>query len=604
MPKPPRSQAQAALAPPWYSPDVRDARKAKPKNPKPHDLPKPKPHDPKPKQPGHHHGTGPDVARREEKPKPKNPKPHDLPKPHGPKPHPKPKNPEHHDGSGTKPHEGIGPEKERTAAALDNVRFARPWLRSSRFIGDGMNHPIARQPKSEGTIAAIFTSLSGEEGSQLPIRFSDLKKSLWKDELVESWRQLLQELEEKIALINERGTEIIPQVEFKNLKSGLSDTQIANIKEVGTVLIKGGISQAEALSWKADIQAYAALNKDQVKGFPPDNIQAYELYNTPSQITARTHPNAITTQEFLLSLWHKSDPSSFVDLSNPISYFDRLRIRQPGDNKFALGPHVDGGSVEHWEDPEYRSCFKKILQGGSDWRSHDPFDASPRINARHDLYNVSNKCSIFRAWQGWTSMSSTGPTQGTLKVFPNLLLGSAYIILRPFFRPRSTNNTQPISHKFEDWTVNLDSPDFPGSIIGNTQELNEKTHPHLDLARTIVSIPKVEPGDQAFWHCDVIHAVEGQHRGTSDSSVLYIPAVPLTVDNARYLRQQRENFIAGLPAPDFPGGKGESECINRATTDNLTTSQARRMLGVEPFVASPDGENKVVVELANKALGL
>lgn len=31
--------------------------------------------------------------------------------------------------------------------------------------------------------------------------------------------------------------------------------------------------------------------------------------------------------------------------------------------------------------------------------------------------------------------SKTGPQQGTLKVFPDVLLSNAYIILRPFFRP-------------------------------------------------------------------------------------------------------------------------------------------------------------------------
>lgn len=157
-------------------------------------------------------------------------------------------------------------------------------------------------------------------------------------------------------------------------------------------------------------------------------------------------------------------------------------------------------------------------------------------------------------------MSDTGPNQGTLKVFPDLLLGSAYILLRPFFRPlKRSGNTEPNtpSLKFEDWAVNLDSPEFPGSVLGNTQELNERTHPHLDLAKTVVSVPRVDPGDQVFCtyhrassslvgegpglividtytgHCDVIHAVENQHRGTSDSSVMYIPAVPLTVDKLR-----------------------------------------------------------------------
>lgn len=31
--------------------------------------------------------------------------------------------------------------------------------------------------------------------------------------------------------------------------------------------------------------------------------------------------------------------------------------------------------------------------------------------------------------------SETAPTQGTLKVYPDILLSTAYIILRPFFRP-------------------------------------------------------------------------------------------------------------------------------------------------------------------------
>jgi hypothetical protein len=30
-------------------------------------------------------------------------------------------------------------------------------------------------------------------------------------------------------------------------------------------------------------------------------------------------------------------------------------------------------------------------------------------------------------------------------------------------------------------------------------------------------------------HCDVVHAVEPLHCGNSDSSVFYIPAVPLTI---------------------------------------------------------------------------
>ncbi|PPQ71598.1 hypothetical protein CVT24_006458 [Panaeolus cyanescens] len=443
-------------------------------------------------------------------------------------------------------------------------------------------HVSSRKAKAEGSIAAIFTSLTDENHVALPDRFAELKRDLWNEGLVQSWKEVLGELESEVEHIAARGAEIIPKVSYRDIKSGLSKADIDTIKRVGTVIVQGGVPQEEALAWKQSIVDYAANNKDLVKGFPSDNIQVYEIYNSVSQIKARTHPNIVDTQRFLLSLWNTSDPTSEISLQTPISYFDRLRIRLPGDAKFTLGPHIDGGSVERWEDVGLRSVFGKILQGGSSWKSHNPFDASPRIGAKQDMYHTSNACSIFRAWQGWTSLSSTGPGEGTLRVFPNLSLATAYLILRPFFRPRHASST---SLKADDWVLDVESSTFPGSSIGKTQELNEKTHPHLQLARTMTSVPKVEPGDQVYWHCDVIHAVEGKHGGKGDSSVLYIPTVPLTIGNASYLRDQRINFLAGLPAPDFPGGEGETRFMGRGTPDDVLSEEGRRMLGLEIFEA-------------------
>ena len=42
-----------------------------------------------------------------------------------------------------------------------------------------------------------------------------------------------------------------------------------------------------------------------------------------------------------------------------------------------------------------------------------------------------------------------------------------------------------------------------------------------------------------------IHAVDKMHAGKDDSSVLYIPACPLTEANAEYLVRQREAFFEG-----------------------------------------------------------
>jgi len=52
-----------------------------------------------------------------------------------------------------------------------------------------------------------------------------------------------------------------------------------------------------------------------------------------------------------------------------------------------------------------------------------------------NLYNGLGACSMFRMFQGWLSMSRSGPNQGTLLVNPLLQLSTDYSLMRPFFRP-------------------------------------------------------------------------------------------------------------------------------------------------------------------------
>ncbi|KAF5363227.1 hypothetical protein D9758_008386 [Tetrapyrgos nigripes] len=478
--------------------------------------------------------------------------------------------------------------------------------------------------KAEGDIGSFFSSL-GADAVDLPPRFMGLKRELWNENLVDAWRDVLKELEGRTDEIISKGNQIIPQISYADLSRGLSEEQERQVRKTGVIIVKGAVPKEEALVWKQAIRDYAVENKERVKGtkqvltldflllmtpvafwnigFPADNIQVYEFYNTKSQVLARTHPSILDTQRKLLRLWKASDPSTEISLNTPISYFDRLRIRHPGDQTFTLGPHIDGGSIERWEDPGYRSCFQKILEGR--WREHNPFDASPRIHAKQDLYNAPNQCSIFRPWQGWTALSSTGPNEGTLRVLPMLALSTAYIMLRPFFRPKSLQSTSgwssSTSLKPEDWELDLSSTKFPGAAMGKGLEPSEKMHFHLKLDKTMVSIPKVEPGDQVYWHCDLVHAVESQHEGKGDSSVLYIPAVPLTTYNANYLRHQRNNFVSGHPAPDFPGGVGESNNTGRGSRNDIKTRDGLQAFGFEPFEVK-GSDNPGFVEKANAIL--
>jgi hypothetical protein len=73
----------------------------------------------------------------------------------------------------------------------------------------------------------------------------------------------------------------------------------------------------------------------------------------------------------------------------------------------------------------------------------------------------------------------------------------------------------------------------------------------------------------------MIHAVESEHRGKGPSAVLYIPAVPLTPKTIEYVRDQRPFFEQGLPAPDFPGGVGESLFKGRGVEDDILSLEGK-----------------------------
>jgi hypothetical protein len=96
----------------------------------------------------------------------------------------------------------------------------------------------------------------------------------------------------------------------------------------------------------------------------------------------------------------------------------------------------------------------------------------------------------------------------------------------------------------------------------------------------MVSVPHVSPGDMVFWQADVVHAVEKEHNGKADSSVMYIPAVPKCPQNDEYVARQAQAFIQGRPPPDFPQGRTELEYAMHATRDDIGSSLALRAMGL------------------------
>jgi Protein of unknown function (DUF1479) len=482
--------------------------------------------------------------------------------------------------------------------------------------------------KKEGDISSAFVSLSGQAAKPLDPRFIGLKQTLiaGREEAVRaSFHRLLRVLRKEVAEVKEQGNALIPEISYADLHNP-SEAFLKAHQRCGTAVVRGAVPEKEALQYLDSIQAYYRANPS-TKTFPANNPAVYELYWSHAQLRARAHKDLVNTHKFLLSQWHTSNPTALLSPSHPISYADRLRIRPPGDAAFALGPHVDGGSCERWEDRGYGrgGVYDAIFAGN--WEAHDPFDGAARLPVVSDLYNGGGACSAFRMYQGWLSMSHTGPGEGTLLVNPLFKQATAYYLLRPFFAPRNPDPTSPRFLESDNWDFE-DAPSsaLQGAYPGHGQELNSSLHPHLELQQTMVHIPQVRPGDYIAWHCDVIHAVDAKHEGSHHSSVLYIPACPLTEANARFLVRQRDTFLkgmcclvswkawtnvdTGIPSPDFPGGKGESEHIGRAGPEMFTDQselcfEGQRAMGMRAWdlETAHNEQERCMLRAANEILG-
>lgn len=259
----------------------------------------------------------------------------------------------------------------------------------------------------------------------------------------------------------------------------------------------------------------------------------------------------------------------------------RFRMRQPGGCWDLHPPHVDGGGIERWEDPAFRAAFSDILTGAT-WREHDPYDIEARLEARTSIYGRPNQATCFRTFQGWLAMTQISPGNGTLKVFPDVLLSNAYLILRPFFSPTSPALAESLDAK--DWVYDTSTPEFPGVFpveIGYAgPRPNTALHPHLRLDGAMTSMPTVRPGDMVFWHCDVIHSVEPEHVGSEDSAVMYIGAVPTTPRNTEYIKKQRPYFLAAAAAPDYPQGKNEADFVGIGREADIVGDAGRIAMGL------------------------
>jgi Protein of unknown function (DUF1479) len=377
-----------------------------------------------------------------------------------------------------------------------------------------------------------------------------------------------------IVIEREAGEAVVPIVQYSDIEAGTVPAKLtAKIKERGSCVIRRTFDPAQAQRWDEEIATYVNENgldaklanaaEDKYFGtLASAKPQIYGIYWSRPQVEARQSESLTRVRVFLNKLWQaESEGRKHFDPDQVPVYADRIRRRPPGSASLGLSPHVDGGSVERWLDENFRKVYRHVFSG--EWRKYNAYDAAYRPEARE--VPSPAVCSMFRTFQGWTALTRQGKGDGTLQLIP-IAESMVYVLLRAL-------------------QDDVPEDDLCGAKPGRALSVNPQYHSLLLEALT--SIPLMEPGDTVFWHSDVVHAVENEHRGSGYSNVMYIASTPGCSKNTAYLRKQAVAFLSGRTPPDFAPDDFEVDFKGRGTEQDLTPL-GRSQLGLSPVSGKTD----------------
>ena len=361
---------------------------------------------------------------------------------------------------------------------------------------------------------------------------------------------------------------IIPEISFNQINQR-NTKFVESIKKRGCVIVRDVFEDLTIERLNNDLEKYIEENNyydDQKKKSGLDKYfsdlksskpQIMGLYWSKAQMEIRHSENMLKVKKWLNNLWIcKNDEYEVFDPSKELSYADRVRRREPGDNTLGLSPHCDAGSVERWSDDYYQKIYKDIFS--DNFLRFNPFDAKYRDKTSE--FESPAVAHVFRTFQGWTALTEQGPNDGTLQLIP-IAKAMAYILTRALLD-------------------DVPKDELCGSKLGKALSVNKEYHSLL--LEGLISIPNMKPGDTVWWHPDVVHAVEDKHLGKNYSNVVYVGSTPYCKKNLDYVRKQAKKFLKGESPPDFAAEDFETNYIGRIKTKNLT-SLAKKQLAIEEW---------------------
>lgn len=147
------------------------------------------------------------------------------------------------------------------------------------------------ESRKEGDISSVFVSLSGDDGAPpaLPERFADVKRNLLhgrEDKLKRSWDRLLRKLKGEVDAIHVHGSNIIPDIEFKDIHKA-PDAFRRELRKRGVAVVRGVVPETEARDYKEEIEAYVQANpgtKGMPKALPYDSKFKFSIFRPLADI--------------------------------------------------------------------------------------------------------------------------------------------------------------------------------------------------------------------------------------------------------------------------------------------------------------------------------
>ena len=400
--------------------------------------------------------------------------------------------------------------------------------------------------------------------AKLKSKLKDYSKD-YKENFNKIEKYIKSEIEEILKLKASKKS-IIPEISFNQISN--RNTQIVeSIKKRGCVIVRDVFENLMIEKLNNDLEKYIEENNyydDQKMKSGLDNYfsdlksskpQIMGLYWSKAQMEIRHSENMLKVKNWLNNLWiYKNDEYEVFDPNKELSYADRVRRREPGDNTLGLSPHCDAGSVERWSDDYYQKIYKDIFS--DNFLKFNPFDAKYRDKTTE--FESPAVAHVFRTFQGWTALTEQGPNDGTLQLIP-ISKAMAYILTRALLD-------------------DVPKDELCGSKLGKALSVNKEYHSLL--LEGLISIPIMKPGDTVWWHPDVVHAVEEKHLGKNYSNVVYVGSTPYCKKNLDYVRKQAKKFLKGESPPDFAAEDFETNYKGRIKIENLTPL-AKKQLAIE-----------------------